>query len=220
MFKKFVATLATMTSFVPHLASAQAVPADAAAKISRIDFTVAVVDEFYAQSNLDGCFANLAPSKTVTYTHLFSDVQKDQWYAKKLCVAMMAGIINGNRDGSFQPLDGITAAEASKILAQAFGLTYPAKNPTGAAWYESSMHALREIGALSATVQPGQILTKGHIDQMLAVLRKHERFPAERVIGNNGTPTAAMSAAMTRVGERVSRRTLRQRVLQKVAETK
>ncbi len=208
----FAIAIALSMASVPTTFAAEPVNTDAEAHmaVSRVDFAVAVMDELYAKSNLEGCFTDLAPSGRITYTHLFTDVTRDMWYAKKLCVGMMAGVLNGNRDGSFRPLSGITAAEASKILAQAYGLTYPAKNPTGAAWYDASMYALREIGALPKNMQPHQILTRADVEFILSVMRKQERYPAERVIGEKDSPLATNSASTRRYTERVSRRTLLQ----------
>ncbi len=151
--------------------------------MTRLEFTLAVTHVLYPNEFEDGCFRDLSPTRTVTYTHLFGDVQKDTWYGKQLCVALRAGLIKGDRNGNFRPFDVITVAEASKILSQAYGFLYPSKNPSGLPWYWTSMEALRMRGALDASYQPSTPVTAGMTAQMFYALRTAERYPLSRMIG-------------------------------------
>lgn len=159
--------------------------------MTRLEFTLAVTHVLYPNEFEDGCFRDLSPTKSVTYTHLFGDVQKDTWYGKQLCVALRAGLIKGDRNGNFRPFDVITVAEASKILSQAYGFLYPSKNPSGLPWYWTSMEALRMRGALDVSAPPSAAITTGMTAQMFYALRNAERFPASRMIGHAVTGAVA-----------------------------
>ncbi len=161
------------------------------AYVSRIDFTVTVVDALYAGEDFAGCFRNIASRLPPDFTKLYADAPKDSWFAKHLCVAMHAGLVNGNKDGSFMPYRAITVGEASKIMAKSYGLLYPSKLPTGRPWYESSMLALSLHGAIDFQTDAFRAITRGEMAEMFYRLRSQERFPESRIIGQIQAPSAA-----------------------------
>jgi hypothetical protein len=154
--------------------------------VSRVTFTSAVVESLYAQENSSACFQNLSPS---AYTKLFGDVTLASPYAHDLCIAIHAGLINGNRDANFRPDAPVTVAEASKILAKAYGLVYPSLQPSNAPWYWAYTQALRERGALDADRRASAILTGADMKRMFDTLESTERYPAHREVG--AAPVAA-----------------------------
>ncbi len=208
----------------------------AALPVTRIDFVLKVVDDLYlspmdsksermAQAN---CYRNIAPSLPVTFTRLFGDVPNDAPYAPRLCIALEAGLVGGDRDGNFRPFDAITVAEAAKVLAGAQGFTYPTHDAPTKPWYWSSMEALRQRGAIAATDAPSAVLDRGMMATMFHALRDAQRYPLTRIIGMRldaplcaglacGTETTGgMAVTSTGGGRRapahVSARTLRRQV--------
>jgi hypothetical protein len=151
--------------------------------ITRLAFTQAVIKQLYTGENFDGCFRNIAPSVPVKYTLLFSDVPKDIAYGKDLCVAIYVGLVDGKKDGSFRPNDPINLAEASKILAKAYGLIYPSPWPMQSAWYDPSMQALRERGVIAPNARPESILTARDMITIFYAMRDQERYPSRRIVG-------------------------------------
>jgi hypothetical protein len=160
--------------------------------ISRLEFTLAVTNTLYPQSLNSDCMKDIASSLPVRFTKLFGDVPRDIWYGRQLCVAIRAGIIHGDHEGNFRPFNAISAAEAATILSQAYGLTYPARMPSGKPWYWGSMEALRKRDAIDSSVKPSQLLTGAGVARMFYALQNTERFPESRIISRmDRTPTAA-----------------------------
>lgn len=209
--------------------------------LSRLDFTLGVIDHYYAREHFRGCFRNIAASLPVHYTHLFRDVPITAPYAPKLCVAIHAGLIDGEEDGSFRPEEPITVAEAAKILAKAHGLIYPSKFSSDRPWYEPSMRALQHFGGLSPSVRPTSIVTAGDAALLVYELRNQERYPAKRIISGIRQPTiqaewtpaeqptfiaadtpelqsAPPPSVITRTGTKISRRSLLKQERQRSAE--
>lgn len=145
---------------------------DGQGAVSRLEFTLTVVDLFYGSADREGCFAGLAPSSTARYTRLFPDVDIDEWYAPRLCVGMRAGLIQGNADGTFRPFAPINTAEAAKILARAYG--FPSTSQTGAPWYAASMAALRKRRAIAEETAPEISVRRSTMARMYYALRDEE----------------------------------------------
>lgn len=155
------------------------------ALVTRLTFTRAVIGYLYTEENFEDCFQNIAPnpSEPVRFTHLFRDIPITAPYAKEICVAIRTSLIDGKSDGSFRANEPITIAEASKILAKAYGLTYPAPRPTGKPWYDISIRAMKKADALPEAVRPASLLTAEHAMFMFYQLRNQERYPIRRVVG-------------------------------------
>lgn len=151
--------------------------------VTRLDFTLAIVDTFYREEDFEGCFRNIAPSLPVRFHLLFSDVDRESWFGKRLCVAMHAGLIGGDRDGAFRPFATITTAEASKIMARAYGIVYPSLSVQRMPWYRAPMLALSMRGAISGSAQPESFVTRQDMATMFYALRDQERYPRSRIIG-------------------------------------
>ncbi|NOS67752.1 MAG: S-layer homology domain-containing protein [Candidatus Peribacteraceae bacterium] len=138
--------------------------------VTRLEFTLATVDRLYPMEDFAGCLDAIAPSQPARYTLLFSDVDRTEWYAQRLCVGMRTGLIQGNADGSFRPFASITAAEASTIMARGYGLSTPALNVSAKPWYEAPMQSLANRGAIGQ-VAPGIHLSRSGMAQMFFALR-------------------------------------------------
>ncbi len=142
---------------------------DGEGTVSRLEFTLDVVDRFYGDIGTEGCFDHLAPSSTARFTRLFRDVGVDEWFAPRLCTAMRAGLIRGNADGTFRPFSSINSAEAATILARAYG--FPRGTGTGIPWYAGSVESLRIRGALAQAVAPEMPIRRSAMAEMIYALR-------------------------------------------------
>ncbi len=150
--------------------------------VSREQFTVTVVDALYMNEDFDGCYRNITSPKNMDFRLLFRDVSKSRWSAKHLCVAIHAGLVDGEQDAGFHPDRAITMAEASKILAKAYGLVYPSLQATHASWYRPFMLALSTRGAIPASTRFDAPLTRAQMAQMFYMLRNQERYPLSRIV--------------------------------------
>lgn len=135
--------------------------------VSRLEFTLAVVARFYDNADLEGCFDNLAPSYPASFTHLFPDVDIEEWYAQRLCVAMRVGLVQGYSDGKFRPFAAVNAAEAAKILSRAYGIA----DGSEAQWYAGPMAAMRLHGAVSGATKPETGVRRADMARMFYAMR-------------------------------------------------
>jgi hypothetical protein len=158
-------TLLSSAAFLLPL-SASAAPSDAS--ITRAEFVQMMVEKFYDQKQLDGCFVDLSNSE---YKLLFRDVNKDATYAKAVCVGMINGFVRGYGDGTFQPDRPINVAEAGKIVARVFGTTnVPAAAP-GQAWYRPYVESLTLRKAVPTSVKTfSQLLSRNEAVDILTRL--------------------------------------------------
>ncbi len=164
---------------------------DGQGAVSRLEFTLTVVDWFYGNTDREACFSDLAPSSTTRFTRLFSDVDVDEWYAQRLCVGMRAGLIQGNADGTFRPFAPVNTAEAAKILARAYG--FPSTSETDAPWYAASMAALRKRRAIADGTAPEISVRRSTMARMYYALRDEEP-PSPRI--SDDFPTGEQETVM------------------------
>jgi hypothetical protein len=161
--------------------------------VTKIDLLIGIVDTMYPHEDFEGCFANITSTHTASYSLLFRDVPTSAWYAKHVCIGMFTGIINGQTDGNFYPEKQVTAAEASTMVAKAYGLLYPSKDIPKRPWYQGPMEAMKERNAIPSNMHPEATLHRSDIALMFYRLRNQERFPARRTIGTAQTLTIALS---------------------------
>lgn len=143
-----------------------------AGMVTRLEFTLAAVDHLFPDEDFAGCFDTIAPSQPARYTLLFSDVDRTEWYAPRLCIAMRTGLIQGYPNGSFRPFASITAAEAAKIMARGYGIAAP-ENPS-IPWYAQPMRALAVRGAMGERSVPETSLTRSGMARMYYALRDEQ----------------------------------------------
>ena len=74
----------------------------------------------------------------------FSDVPADSWYAETVAAMTEAGWLNGYPDGTFRPLEQISAAELVSVAAKCAGLT-PSQGSTSH-WAAGRLQAALEAG--------------------------------------------------------------------------
>ncbi len=112
----------------------------------------------------DGPVCKIAP---------FPDVPYNAWYAQVVHRARCRGIIGGYPDGTFQPGNLITYAEAAKIAANAYGLEIDKEDYSGwwgeqDTWFLPYSLALLKSHAVPPTVGSfDQALTRGEMAEMI-----------------------------------------------------
>lgn len=135
--------------------------------INRAEFTKIIVGAVHEAAEINACplLSSVSP---------FPDVSADDWFMPYTCSARRFKIMDGYPDGTFRPAQNINVAEASKIVAGAFGLTstetpWPAnRSPEGEGWYQPYMDALNTLGALPASAQdPAHLLTRGEMAEIV-----------------------------------------------------
>lgn len=99
-----------------------------------------------------------------TGSSCFPDVG-NEWYARYVCAAKGEGIIAGYPDGWFRPERPINFAEASKIMALAFGQEIETSSPD---WYEPYARALEVSKAIPLSIEKlDQDMSRGEMAEMM-----------------------------------------------------
>lgn len=111
--------------------------------LNRGSFVINVAEALTSPEVIKACPNMLSPDP---YTLLFTDVSRGNSFFAETCFLMRAGIVRGYADGSFHPSDGITRAEAAKILAKAFRPDAVLSSPETPVWYERYVNVLRSAG--------------------------------------------------------------------------
>lgn len=93
-----------------------------------------------------------------------ADVKKKDWFYRSVCLAIQDKIVQGGKDGLFRPADYVTLADASVMLARAYGL-----NPKETkVWYEGAIRALASKNAIPGDVRAAFMrLTRAQVAEML-----------------------------------------------------
>ncbi len=108
----------------------------------------------------------------------FSDVSPDEWYAPYVCAAQRRGIVNGYPNGTFRPGEPVNAAEAIKIVLNAYGRQVT--EATGPEWYVPYANELDENGILARhSYVPWEPLNR---ERAADLLYRMLRFDEEKII--------------------------------------
>ena len=164
--------------------------------VTRVELVESIVRSMYAADHTDNCFAFISPSIPPSYTHLFKDVPRDASYALDVCTAMFVGVTKGHDDNTFRPLEPVTVAEASTMLAKAYGLLYPSLMPTSQPWFGAGMQALKQLDGFDARAIPAATLTRKGMSHMFFALRNEERFPVRNLVGQATNQTEEQTTAV------------------------
>lgn len=106
-----------------------------------------------------------ALTETPSGKNCFSDV-KDEWFAPFICEAKSRKIVSGYEDGTYKPADRIKFSEASKIIANAFGLSSDDSDPN--VWYKKYVTALSEKKAIPLSVDYfDEYITRDEMAEMI-----------------------------------------------------
>ena len=125
--------------------------------INRAEFTKIITSSIFSTKEIDSCAKE----------NIFSDVEQSIWYAKFVCSAKNAHIIDGYDDGTFRPSNTVNFAEAAKIVVNAFSVPINLKDQHGI-WWKPYVFALSRIGGLPPSfTDPNQLLTRGEMAEII-----------------------------------------------------
>lgn len=125
--------------------------------INRAEFTKIIVEANFSRSAIDNCKEDLS----------FTDITKDDWFYKYICMAVKHGILDGYPDNTFRPGSLVNFAEASKIVVNAFSIKIDS-GYEGGVWWRPYVLTLAGIGGLPSTfTDPNQSLTRGDMAEII-----------------------------------------------------
>jgi len=131
-------------------------------QINRAELTKIMVEAQYTAAEIDACLAKISGD-----TVHFSDVKKEDWFAKYVCMAKEKGIIDGYPDGTFKPTEPVNFAEAAKIIANALKLT-STTNPGDQHWFLAFVRALENRNGIPLSVRSfRKNITRGEMARMI-----------------------------------------------------
>jgi inhibitor of cysteine peptidase len=105
--------------------------------INRAEFTKIVMGPLMDDMSKGNCFPDVT----------------DQWFAPYVCEAKDRGVIEGYPDGNFKPANEINFSEASKIVANAYGVDLGESSADPERWYKEFVTALEEVNAIPLSVE-------------------------------------------------------------------
>lgn len=135
-----------------------------AANINRAEFIkVAVLMLDDAQKKVDSCVTAKNTDKDGNV--YFKDVPKTEWFAKYVCVAKDAGLVQGYKDGTYRPNKKISFAEASKVVLEVFKYKEAVNSDK---WYRQHVLRMEKLGAIPKTIKsPHYEITRGDMAELI-----------------------------------------------------
>lgn len=131
--------------------------------INRAEFTKIIIGSRFPSDEISLCIATSS-----TAAPSFPDVPNTAWFASYICMAKRHTIAAGYADGTYKPEQTINFAEASKILANAYGL--PSVNTP--IWFERFVRALAEKKAIPQSIDHfDSLLSRGEMAEIIYRLR-------------------------------------------------
>lgn len=112
-------------------------------KINRAEFTKIIISTIYSDEEIDSCDTSILS---------FTDVKKDDWYEKYICIAFRDEIVHGYLDGTFGPEKYIWFSEATKIIVLSFGFEVE-ETTDQTYWYEPYTEVLTAEKTIPTTIQ-------------------------------------------------------------------
>lgn len=140
------------------------------ARVNRAEFVKLIANPYILNTErLNECLnQELEEDETTVF---FPDVRRDSWYAREVCLAKTAQLIDGYPDGTYRPGAYISFVEAAKILGNTFVMqTNP--EPGDDRWFMPYVNKLSEQRAIPTSIRHfDQTLTRGEMAEMLFRLK-------------------------------------------------
>jgi len=147
--------------------------------INRAEFAKILVAANYSQSQIETCMNNIQS--------LFTDTPLNAWFTSYICTAFRNNIVSGYPDMSFRPANAISFAEASKMIKEAFGVSWSPEGDqctysyrkwfetsgslddgSNPYWWQKYVCALQAINALPPSYsRPEQLVTRAEMAEMI-----------------------------------------------------
>lgn len=136
--------------------------------ITRGEFTTAVTDRVFSEWYIEECFKNISFPYSPDYALLFKDMAKEGEDAKRICAALMAGVVHGYDDGMFRKDQPINFAEASKILTRTYDVSFLPFRGEGSEWFRLYAESLADQDAIPVSVAKfDSRITRGEAAEMI-----------------------------------------------------
>lgn len=126
----------------------------------------------------------------------FSDVARDAWFSRYVCLGKRRGMVQGYPDGLFHPERPINDAEAVKILMELYG--HNAYTPSAGPWYAPYRDEAAARGLLTENEpEPGAFISRGHMARLAAAFRAEwdDELAMYRAAERGETAASASSAS-------------------------
>gem|GEM_PF-6725387 len=199
--------------FILAITATPAFASDSA--LTRAEFTKALVEHVYPADLHRNCEQDMASSLPPRFNVYFADVGVDTAYAQEICLGMLFGLVDGNRSGMFRPHERINIAEASKMIAIAYGISLPdSTRIKHLGWHWRFTESLKRRGVHARDFDAfGASVSRTDMQAMLSALRtakpkiimseQSDAVPAEVV--QPSQPSVASPARTKRVSPQAIR---------------
>ncbi len=121
--------------------------------MTRGELTRAVTDRVFSEWYIEECFKNISFPSSPDYALLFKDMAKEGEDAKRICAALMAGVVHGYDDGMFRKDQPINFAEASKILTRTYDVSFLPYRGEGVEWFKLYVMSLVENAGIPLSIR-------------------------------------------------------------------
>ncbi|HLC75527.1 MAG TPA: S-layer homology domain-containing protein [Candidatus Peribacterales bacterium] len=121
--------------------------------ITRGQFTAIVANRVFSDEFIEGCFENISFPYPSEYSLLFDDMPKEGEDAKRVCAALMAGVVHGYDNTTFRPDQIINFAEAAKITTRAYDVSFLPYRGEGKEWFKLYVTSLAENGGIPLSIK-------------------------------------------------------------------
>ena len=95
--------------------------------------------------------------QSMAYEPYYTDVPQSEWFAGYVNLLSMLGIVNGDGNGRFNPLDTVSLQEAAKIMVSCLGYGAVANDaggyPNGFMTYAAQLGLLKNVGSSGAIMR-------------------------------------------------------------------
>lgn len=150
-------------------------------RVRRSEFITLATNPFFLDPIIkEDCIAMHISASGATV--FFSDVPRDSWFARPVCIAKIRNVLDGYPDGTFRGNDFISFVEGAKILSNVFVGTD--RNDTDPVeWYKSYVQWLSDQKAIPTSVHSlSQPLTRGEMAEMIWRLKTNNRTRASATV--------------------------------------
>jgi len=121
--------------------------------ITRAQFTAIIADRVSSENYIQNCFENISFPFPPEYALLFNDLPKEGEDAKRVCAALMAGVVHGYDDRNFRPMQIMNFAEAAKITTRAYDVSFLPYRGEGKEWFKLYVTNLAENGGIPLSIK-------------------------------------------------------------------
>ena len=136
--------------------------------MTRGEFVHIAADAIFSQDFIEECFENISYPYPPEYALLFADLPKEGEDTKRVCAALMAGVVHGYPDQTFKKDDPINFAEASKIISRTYDVSFLPYRGSGIEWFKKYAMSLADQNGIPVSVEKfDSLVTRAQAAEML-----------------------------------------------------